>query len=55
VGEAGALVVFGIDEDLGLASESAKCRGMEDAVTVSLKTGAPLVGLFFSHSIASTK
>ena len=38
VGEAGAEVVaFEVDEDLGLVFQSAKCCGVQDAVTVALK------------------
>ena len=45
VGQAGALVVGGEDEDLGLAGEAPEGGGVQDAVPVALEAGPPLVGL----------
>ena len=45
VGQPGALVVLGEDEDLGLAGQAAEGGGVEDAVAVALEAGAPRVGL----------
>jgi len=45
VGEAGALVVIGEDEDLRLAGQATERRRVEDAVAVTLETGAVRVGL----------
>ena len=45
VGEAGALVVLGEHEDLGLAGQAPEGGGVQDAVAVALEAGAPAVGL----------
>ena len=45
VGEAGALMVLGEDEDLGLAGQAAERGGVQDPVPVPLEAGAPGVGL----------
>ena len=45
MGQPGALMVLGEDEDLGLAGQAAEGGGMEDPVAVALEAGAPLVGL----------
>ena len=45
VGEAGALVVLGEDEHLGLAGQAAERGGVQYPVPVPLEAGAPLVGL----------
>ena len=44
VGEPGALVVVGEDEDLGLAGQPAERAGVQDAVAVALEAGAPRSG-----------
>ena len=45
MGQAGALVVVGEDEDLGLSGESAEGRGaVQDPVAVALEAGAERVG-----------
>ena len=48
VGETGAHVVVGEDEDLGLAGEASKRAGVQDPIAVALKAGAKLVGLLFA-------
>lgn len=48
------LVIVGKDEDLGFAGETAKRRRMEDAVAVTLETGAVLVGFFGNGSVSGT-
>ena len=53
MGQSGPLVVVGEDEDLGLASKSAKGGGMEDPVTVPLEAGSPLVGFLWDCPLAS--
>jgi hypothetical protein len=50
VGQPGALVVIGKDTYLSLASEPTKTRCVENAVTVTLKAGAPQIRLFFGGS-----
>ena len=45
VGQAGALVVVGEHEDLGLAGQPAEGRGVEDPVPIPLEAGPPAVGL----------
>ena len=45
VGEPGALVILGEDEDLGLAGQAPERGGVEDPVTVTFETGAPGIGL----------
>ena len=52
VGEAGALVVIGKDEDLSLAGEAAKGAGMKDAITVTLETRSERVGVLLERSVA---
>jgi hypothetical protein len=49
-----SLVVVGEDEDLGLASEAAKCRGMKDAVAITFEAGPVVVGLFGNGSVSGT-
>ena len=44
VGQPGALVVVGEDEDLGLAGQAPEGGGVQDAVAVALEAGAPGVG-----------
>ncbi len=46
VREAGALVILGEHEDLRLAGEAPKRRGVQDAVPVALEARSPRVGLF---------
>ena len=45
VGHAGALMIIGEDEHLGLAGQPAKGGGMQDSVAVALETGSGGVGL----------
>jgi hypothetical protein len=42
------------NEHLGLTGQSSKRSGMQNAVTVALKTGAIRVGVFGKQSIACT-
>jgi hypothetical protein len=49
-----SLVVVGKDEDLGLSGEATKRWRMQDAVAVTLETGAVLVGFFGDRSVAGT-
>ena len=44
MGEAGALVVVGEHEDLGLAGQASERRGVQDAVTVAFEAGAQRIG-----------
>ena len=55
VGEAGALVVLGEDEDLGLAGQPAERGGVEDAVAVALEAGAPGIGLLGLGPVAGVR
>ena len=55
VGEAGALVVLGEDEDLGLAGQPAERGGVQDAVAVALEAGAPGVGLLGLGPVAGAR
>ena len=55
VGEAGALVVLGEHEDLGLAGQPAEGGGVEDAVAVALEAGAPEVGLLGPGPVAGAR
>jgi hypothetical protein len=54
VGEACALVVFGKDEDLGLAGKAAKRSGVQDAITVTLEAGTKWIGFFVDGAVAGT-
>ena len=53
VGEAGALVVVGEDEDLRLPGESPEGAGVQDPVTVALEAGAQRVGRFGEAAMAA--
>ena len=55
VGEAGALMVLGEDEDLCLAGQPAERGGVEDAVAVALEAGAPGVGLLGLRPVAGAR
>ena len=55
VGEAGALVVLGEDEDLGLAGQPAERGGVQDAVAVALEAGAPGIGLLGRGPVAGVR
>lgn len=46
VREAGALMVVGKHEDLGLACKASKGRGMENAVAVAFEAGSERIGFF---------
>ena len=52
VGEAGALVVVGEDEHLGLAGQPPEGGGVEDAVPVALEAGSVGVGLLGQLAVA---
>ena len=52
VGQPGALMVLGEDEDLGLAGQATERGGVEDAVAVTLEAGTPLVGLLGPRAFA---
>ena len=52
VGEAGALVVVGEDEHLGLAGQPAEGAGVQDAVAVALEAGAVGIGRLLDEAIA---
>ena len=51
VGEAGALVVVGEDEHLGLAGEPPKGRGMKDAIAIAFETGAERIRLLSENTV----
>ena len=51
VGEPGALVVVGEDEDLRLPGQAAEGAGVEDPVAVALEGGAERVGLLWSGPV----
>ena len=51
VGQPGALVVGGKDEDLSLPSQPAEWSGMEDSVSIPLEAGSPSIGFLGSLSI----
>ncbi len=55
MGQPGALMVLGEDEDLGLAGQAAEGGGVEDAVAVALEAGAPLVGLLGARAFAGAR
>ena len=55
VGQAGALVVLGEDEDLGLAGQPAERGGVQNAVAVALEAGAPGVGLLGLGPVAGVR
>jgi hypothetical protein len=52
--ESSALVVGGEDEYLGLACEPSKSARVENAIPITLKTGAIVVGLLWLRSISAT-
>ena len=52
VGQAGAHVVIGEDEDLGLAREAAKRRGVQDPVAVAFEARSVQVGLLVDGPMA---
>jgi hypothetical protein len=52
--ESSALVVGGEDEYLGLAREPSKSARVENAIPITLKTGAIVVGLLWLRSISAT-
>ncbi len=52
VGHAGALVIVGEHEHLGLAGETSERRVVQDAVAVAFEAGAERVGCFFERSVA---
>ncbi len=54
VGQPGALVVVGEDEDLGLAGQATKGGGVEDAVAVAFEAGPPRIGLVRPGPVAGT-
>ena len=52
VGEAGALVIGGVHEDLGLPGQAPEGGGVQDAVAVALEAGAQGVGLLGQRPFA---
>jgi hypothetical protein len=48
----GPLVVLGEYEDLGLAGQAAKCRGVEDPVAVALEAGPERVWLLGEMAVS---
>jgi hypothetical protein len=52
VGESRALMVIGKNKDLSFASQSAKCRRMQNTISISFKTGSQWVGFFRNCPIA---
>ena len=54
VRKASALVVVGKDEDLGLSGKTTEGGRMKDPVSVSLETGAVVVGRFGNRTVATT-
>jgi hypothetical protein len=52
MGEASALVVLGVDEDLGFSRKATEGCSMQDSIPVTLKAGPPLIGLFLNGAIA---
>jgi hypothetical protein len=55
VSEAGALMVFRKNEDLGLSCKAAKRTGVEDAITIAFEAGAERIGLFIDCAISRTE
>jgi hypothetical protein len=53
--EASALMVLWKNKHLCLARKTSKCRGMQDAVAVTLETGAKWVCFYSMRTIASTE
>ena len=54
MGQTGALVVVGEDEDLGLAGEPPEGGRVEDAVAVPFEAGAPGVGVLGTTTTAGS-
>jgi len=54
VGEPRALMVVGEHEHLGLAGQTTKRRGVENAIAVAFETGAERVGVFVDGTLAGT-
>ena len=50
--ESRALMVVGKDEDLGLAGQPTKSRGVQDAITIPLETCAERIGFFGNDAVA---
>jgi hypothetical protein len=46
VGQSSSLMVIGKHKHLGFAGKATKGRGVQYSVSISFKTGPPLVGLF---------
>jgi hypothetical protein len=55
VGETGAHVVVGKNEDLSFAGQASKRAGMQDAIAIALKARAKLIGLFLALARAASK
>ena len=52
MGQPGALMVVGEDEDLGLAGQAPKGGGVQDTVAVAFEACAPRVGLLRAEAVA---
>jgi len=52
--ESRALMVVGEHEDLGLAGQTTKRRGMENAIAVAFETGTERIGIFVDCALAGT-
>jgi len=48
----GPLVVLGEYEDLGLAGQASKCRGVEDPVAIALEAGPERIGFLGDMAVA---
>jgi hypothetical protein len=53
--EAGALVIVGEHEHLGLAGQAAERARVEDAVAVAFEARAPRIGRLVDHAVAATE
>lgn len=54
MGESGALVIRGVDDDLGLAGQASKRRRVDDTVPVAFETGAFRIRLLRTSSVPGT-
>ncbi|WP_446916470.1 hypothetical protein, partial [Klebsiella pneumoniae] len=54
MGEASALVISGVDDDLGFASQPSERCGMDDTIPITLETGTLRIWILGNGTIAGT-
>ena len=54
MGQPGALVIAGIDDDLGLAGQPAECGRVHDPVPITFEAGALAVGFLRDCTMSGT-